>query len=281
MNQKPLRNIHLISPGYRPEKNPQYKLVVRIQNGGYAFVVGNPETREVLFLSSYIHVGLSLGDVIRILREDFTASFQDNVAFQHTTVMYANRKVTLVPDALFIPEKRIRYLSSCVELDADDQLHSFPLEELSAHCVFALEGYLQQELNQIITAPEYLHPAFLIITLPQNPHRSAFDTELRALVLNTHLYLAAFRNNQMRFFNHYHFDNHQEMLYYILGARKIIEENNTGKTFITYAGDIEQKSEKLQMLSPYFIQPDFAQIPDNTHCHPVFNKIEWHVYADL
>lgn len=278
---KEIPGIIFISPEFDKNDVIKYDFVVKVEPFGYTYLIGKKADKELLLLASNVTEKQNDTDIFSALEQLSEESPFINKEFNSTKVLIVNRKVTLVPFALFNPDEKEHYLSFNIDLESEDEVFSSPVPLIKAACIFAVPGKLHYRLTKVLHNPTFHHLAEVSINQCP-PSASVTDGKDKCFLHfsgNT-FFVHLMRNNELAFFNVFQFDTPEEFIYYMLNIASKVSVTPDNTVFIL-SGDVEPESEICKQLHTSFKQIQYAGMPSALKPAVDTPKLPWYRFNDL
>lgn len=187
---------------------------------------------------------------------------------------------TLLPSSLYDPGQLENYLRLNFELPEGLIIHTDHIAEMDAWNIWAIEPDLEEEFKKRFAQIVLFHSSTpLIKSILVNSNQDPGKNILHLHFTKNRFDLAVLSGNSLLFFNTFHFENDEDILYFTLYTAeqlRIRPEDATLKLF----GDIEMTSDTVKLLREFLPETSFGSRPDGFNYSPLFD-FPAHKYSSL
>ncbi len=200
-------------------------------------------------------------------------------AFRSVSIGISNKRMVLVPGAVFNREESVRYLESGAPVWSTDEVKADYLEKQDIHLVYAFRSAIYQAYRNAFpnmklenALSTYIKRLEAIVALHDLGYKVFVNT------LHDTMYIVVYRNRQLCYANVYEFATAEDFLYYIMLIYKEFQlDPESVPTYLS--GKIDINSTLHDLLKRYIRQPEFIQALAEPTL--VIDNLPAHVYFDL
>lgn len=178
---------------------------------------------------------------------------------------------TIIPSALYDAEHSRDHLEMNFNLPAGLAFRSDHLRESGAWNTFGIEREWLDIMKRHFAQEIVLHRTTPLLTRFSLMHRQAHGEKLVFLnFLGKRFDLAAFSDNMLLFFNSFHYETGEDVLYFTLYALEQIRLR-TGDVSLKLGGTVEESSGLVSLLREYFPEAGFMERPEQFTYSPLMD----------
>lgn len=255
-------------------RSEKYFLSIRFEPDGLFYAVFDTEIQKYIALESSLQYGTAeLYDFIG--KHEFLRK-----SFSKIVCIIPSSQYTLVPNALYNPDKKEEYLSFIFDVHQGNQIHTSDLASEDAKLIYATPLAYDQIAEDFFPSAMLLPrtAAFINYILPRfrnvpsslifmNLYRDEFD-------------LLVLENGKMKFCNNYSFKAPEDLVYYTLFVMDQLSLNPE-KAEVSMSGKISIKSDLVKLLRKYIRFVNVLKFDGNTSLSYALSEVEPHRFIDL
>lgn len=252
----------------------KYNLSIRLQPDGLLFSVFDPENQKYIGFESVMLAGATE------IYEFISKSDLLIRKFKKTTCITPASKYTIVPGALFAPDKSAEYFSFVYQLENWEELSTTKLNYDDAELIYASDIAYSQIAKDYFPHSSVLPgvAAFINYILPR--FRNSRDSAMFLNLYSDNFDLLLLENGRMVFCNSFNYKTIEDLVYYTIFVADQLKVNPE-KVELKLSGNIASQAELLKLLRKYIKTVDLLNIDTEIQISYALNELERNQYIDL
>ena len=187
---------------------------------------------------------------------------------------------TILPASLYDPGQLESHLRLNFEMPEGLIIHADQLTEMDAWNIWAVSPERQETLKNHFSQVILLHSSTALLkAFSMNLKQDSGHNIIHLHFLRNRFDLAVLSDNTLRFFNTFHFDNDEDILYFTLYAAEQLKLR-PGESRLRLSGDIEIASDTVGLLREFLPETNFGSRPEGFGYSPLFD-FPAHKYPSL
>ena len=233
-----------------------YRLSIQADLNGFSFAVLDDTTESCRML--HHHTLPEFTDYNELFTETTLWCknyLPTNVPYSIAHCSFCSPVFTLIPDAVFIPEKAAQFLQSIHQINDLDEVYFYTLPEIHAVCIYAIPNALTTPILKAVKKTRFYSLSIPLISIIRS-----LPGHTRALFYyhNNCLYLGLVKEQQLLLCNAYEATQANTALYFLFLALHQWQLNP--ESTLLYAAGQCSKS-LIQLLARYF--PKLVSLSNN------------------
>jgi hypothetical protein len=172
-------------------------------------------------------------------------------------VICANRQYTLVPETIFVEKQKEEVMSFVFSAPDEKTLHE-PLEELESEILYSIQPEVYEFLSRSLLRPTFMHAITLMLNQWRKQNLTVFHKQLFVALRENIMDVACFDKGALVFVNSFHFDDPDDILYFILYVWKQTGLDQQKDKLVLFANPRICQVLK-DTLQTYLLQTEFVQ----------------------
>lgn len=191
------------------------------------------------------------------------------------TVAIANNSFTLVPNSLFEPDNKTKYLALHNEIDEDQTVVSYQHKSFGATSVFAVNTKIIEWFKNLYPGKEvkFIHQTSAFIEGVLHNSKSSSEKSIYINCEGGNLTIAVLNNGKLDYCNNFNYSTAQDIVYFTLFVMNELYLS-TESIPMTIWGDINLKSTTFLNLYKFVRYIDLGEQPKTLTYGYVFDEIE-------
>lgn len=246
----------MIPDKLKADLSENYKASIRLLPDGLLFWGYIPAEKDSFFIEKFLFEP-SL-TVVDALKNIFFTHPCFSFIYQSFTVIVAFGNYTLVPDHVFIEKEKDHLFFFCHPKDKSLKTLVQPLKALNVSILYSVDSEVYAFLLRSLVNPQFIHSLSPLMM-------AWYKKSLRFFPKFTHIVINEFtmdvlcvEHGEIRFVNSYCFDNHNDIVYYIMYICKQTGFNQL-EDYLTLSGNKTFCQPVLSILKKYIKQTDYLQ----------------------
>ena len=195
--------------------------------------------------------------------------------YKSINICLINNKNTLVPDSLFVLKNKTSYLSFNHEkTEKLDVLHD-KIDPFNSYNIYGISTPIKDIIETHFKEATIKHHSSSLIVNWFNQYKNNDEKILLLNVQNKGFQLMVIENMELIFFNSFHFQHNNDLLYHLLFAMEQLKLDPE-KIKLLLHGNILKNSELYQLLYTYVRHIEFGNRNNLIQISPLVNHIENH-----
>ena len=210
----------------------KYTVSIRLWPGGLSFAGHVPAEKDSFF---YTETGIDrTKPYIQAIKDLFFAHPFFSYAYKHTYIVCANRQYTLIPENIFLEQKKEQLMAFVFSSPEEKTLYE-SLDELDSKILFGIQPEVYDFFSRSLINPTFTHTITPLLNRWRNQSVIQYSKQLFVALHEDTMHAACFYRENLLFINSFQVDDTADMLYYILYVWK-----QTG---------MDQQKDKLTLLA--------------------------------
>lgn len=231
------------------EDTSKRKLSIQFSLDGFSFCTSNASDEVAEFSSYVFEKSVNSPELIlEKLQEIFKTEKSLQNDFESVTVIHQNNLSTLVPNQYFKEDSIASYLKYSVKTIATDLIVFDDLEFMDTKNVYIPYVNINNFLFQNFGEFEFKHHSSIL--LEKLITKSDDSLKFYINISQSTFDIVVTKDSKLLFYNIFDYQTKEDFIYYILFTLEQLELN-TEETNVILLGDIEESSEKYQILYTY------------------------------
>jgi hypothetical protein len=240
----------------------KYIMSIRLWSGGLSFSAYNPEEGHTFFVRELEFNRAR--PYIEWLKEDvFFANECLTWSYKRTSVLYVSAQYTLAPNRL-VPEKKKAQLLAFNFPAPGKRCLSNPVEAEDAQLVFGVNEEVYEFCSRSLTHPVFTHHIGSQLIMLGKQSRNGTNSRMFVILHRKMVDIVCFAAGRLVFVNSFHFEQLNDLLYYILCVWKQTGMNQLNDALFL-AGDISLTTRITHFLQTYIQHVGRMEIPAKTY----------------
>ncbi|MGE5317596.1 MAG: DUF3822 family protein [Chloroflexota bacterium] len=252
----------------------KYNLSIRLISDGLFFTIYDTETHKYIGFESDIMTGIT--EVYDSVRNNQLFAGR----FRNTVCVIPASKYTLVPDALFLPDRATEYLSFVHEIHPGEDVSTSNLLSTDAVVVYASEmGYFEL-IRECFPSAKVIPMVTSLIDLVVPAFRNSADPVMCIHLNRNDFDVLLIQNGNMVYCNNFSYSNAEDLVYFtifVIDQLKI----NVEKVKAFLSGDINVKSDVMRLIRKYVRTVNILNVDNQAQVSYALNEIQVHNFPDL
>lgn len=203
-----------------------------------------------------------------------------NHEFRSVSIAFCHHQATLIPAALFDPNKRETYLHFNHASDFSGEVRSDQLANLDCHNIYYLPAELEYFLSERFPQAKLLHHATSLLEAVAIRQKNSTEKRVFLQYRPQYFDLLVFNGKNLVFHNTFYYQANEDILYYLLFAADQLELNPESM-LLEILGPTEKSSALVELIRKYVRHVELAQLPDHFKYSKVFNQVPAHFFVNL
>ncbi len=235
-----------------------YFLSIQLQLDGFSFCVLDPVSNEyILFKQRPILLNENILEVL-----EFELAQNDLLVYpyQKIFVLYQTNKYTLIPQALYIPDKENTYSTFCFsQKEKNNSLsQTNKIKMADSVCIFDIPDEIHDLLSKYYNNIKYFCQVTPFIeTALLSTSVNAQQNHVHINIQSSFFDVIVTSGNNLQLHNSFHYNDHKEFLYYVLFVFDQLKLD-TRATKIFLSGKIDKTHELYLLLKKYVKQIEIS-----------------------
>jgi len=274
-------HISLFDKSYVLNNSKHYKLYVELSNSGLKHTVYNTENNTFIGLEEYqfsdIHNDYSL---VEPLKDIITNNPIYKNEFKAIYIAVVNNRSTLVPNAIFKPEKLENFHHFNFTKQEEDQFFSDQIINLSAHNIYSIPDFITDIFSSLKHVNfKHFSSALIESSLLEAKKQKALSV-LHVHILPSSFQVIAIKNQQLELYNSFIYQSSEDFIYYLLFVLDQLKINNE-EASVLLTGHVEKNSVIYSILYKYIKTLTFGERPKNLKFSYIFEETPQHFHKAL
>lgn len=197
--------------------------------------------------------------------------------FKKTRIITPSWRSTLIPDPLFISEKKDEYFAFNHIVNESDIILENLIPEINSHLLFSCSDHFKKLINRFF--PESVHFHQLKPLLRHISSSKNIPNYIHLHIENDFINLLVFDGQTLRFCNSFNYKTTSDILYFAMNVFKKLDIKQEGP--INISGLTYKYDSLYSMLSGYIGSIKYSEPIGSYTFSYVFNDIELHRYLIL
>jgi len=275
-------NISYFDNSFKESQTRNYILSIQLSLQKLVFTVYNPEKNKFIGIEQYEFIDIeSIEQIPSFLGK--VLNNKPSFAFPYAKVflMYQTKFSTLIPEPLFIEEKKNLYLGFNQPFQENSRIVFDKLKNNQAINIYYLPNPVIEKIKDFWPNVITLHSSTALIeSLTIN-----FKNKTDAKTLFVNLYdncfdLVYFKDNKLHFYNSFDFHTKEDFIYFLLVSIDQLMLNPEDVKLIML-GNIDKTDEIHNMIYQYINNYSFIDRNDNYGYSYKFDEIKFHKFFIL
>ena len=260
------------------EKSSQYRMAIQFSLGGLSFALLDSTNNTLLALECYQSDLLTeADDIMRALERALEAKGLNGKDFQQVTCIVDERVNCLVPEPLFDPSEKEKYLDFNFHLTDRGAILAERLETCGCFNIFAWSKALHDKVLNKWKSAIVTHSSSLFIAwaMQTESNSGAFVN-----VRNRDFDMVIKKDGRLFFFNNFKFNTKDDFAYFLLFA---MEQNGLSghETPVCFSGLIRPASEIIELCRRYVKDIHFVEDTHKIKVSKALDEVPFQYYFTL
>jgi len=239
------------------DNSEKYVVSIRLSPDGLAFSGYIPSEKDSFFYEE-IKTDQAKNHV-QAIKDVFFAHPFFAYSYKQIYVVCANRQYTIVPDNVFV-EKQKEQLMSFVFSSPDGKTLYERLDEFDSVLLFGIQPEVYEFFSRSLLRPVFTHAVTPMLIQWKKHNLTGFPKQLYVALHDDIIDVACFDKGTLLFINSFHFDDPDDILYYILYVWKQTGlDQQKDKLFLSANARMYQTLQET--LQTYLLQIELIQSP--------------------
>ncbi|MDR3193739.1 MAG: DUF3822 family protein [Tannerella sp.] len=245
------------------DRAENYAVSIRLWPGGLSFAGHVPSEKESFFFTETAFDRVK--PYPQALKDVFFEHAFFSYPYRHVHVVCANRTYTLVPEPVFVEERKEELMSFVFSLSEHKILHE-PLTALGAEIVYALPEEVYAFCSRSLIRPQFIHAVAPTLLRWRKQNLPCIRKQLYVSVHENSMDAACYDKGTLLFLNSFDIDGVTDILYYILYIWKHIGiDQAEGQLLLSAAPPLYRElKEMLQKYVNHVAPAEPPRIPTGT-----------------
>ena len=233
-----------------------YKVSIRLMPDGLSFWGYIPSEKDSFFMETFVfdHDKSTVDALKNIFFTYPCFSFN----YQSFYVINAYRKFTLASDHVFIEKEKDRLFSYCHFKDKSEKVLVQHLKALNASIMFSVDKEAYAFLLRSLTNPLFIHSLSPLLIAWYRKSLLIFPKLLHVEINEHTIDVLCVEHGELLFVNAYHFDNANDIIYYIMYICKQTGFNQL-EDYLTISGNKSFCQPVLSIINQYIKQSNYLK----------------------
>ncbi len=264
------------------EASEYYRLSIQLSQDGFSFCILDTRRNKYLGLQSINFSNITGPQVFnQVLGEVIPGISWLRLPYEFTRIIYESRISTLIPEALFHPDRARDYLAFNHPLSRGEPCFDDHLPTLAARNLWAMPAAVRDTLLQYFPAAGIHHHAgALIESLLIRYKHSPPEDRVFAHIRNGWFDIVVMHGGQLRFYNSFRYNVREDFIYYLIYVLEQLNLNPETVSLI-FLGEIMKTSALHDIAYKYVRHISFGTRNPAYDYSYVLDEIPEHFYFNL
>jgi hypothetical protein len=264
------------------QASENYKLSIRVSIDGFSFCIFDIQRNKFAALADWDFQGVYNTLALRkLLNELLPMQEWLLLPYQQTRIIIENSTSTLIPKPLFSEANIHDYLMLNVSDNKKKIIKYDALSLLEAVNIFTLHPLINEILTDYFkNASIHHHSSALIQTLLLMNKNISLETGVFVHVRKSNFDIVIIRNNNLIFFNSFHYQSREDFIYYLIFVLEQLNLNPE-ETHVVLLGNVSKISDVYEITYKYIRRIGFGKRDEKFEYSYVFDDIPAHYYFTL
>ena len=275
-------HISYFDKSFKESQTRNYILSVQLELRKLSFAVYNPEKNKFIGVEQYYFPDIESIDQIpsffgKILNHRNSFGF----AYKSVIFLYDNTFSTLIPEALFNPDKKNLYLGFSQPYQENSRIVFDKLVNNQAVNIYYLPNPIIEKAKDFWPNVSIMHFSSVLIESLTVNFKNKVDTKTIFInVRNRCFDLVYFKENKLHFYNSFDFNTKEDFIYFLLVSLDNLMLNPEDVKLIVL-GEIDKIDSSYNMIHQYISNYSFISRNDNYGYSYILDEIKHHQYYTL
>ena len=233
----------------------KYEVSIRLSPGGLSFAGMIPSEKDSFF---YTETKIDrTKQTIQAIKDLFFAHPFFSYAYRRIYVICANRQYTLVPETIFVEKQKEQVMSFVFSVSDEKTIHE-RLDELESELLFTIQPDVYEFFSRSLLRPTFTHAVTQLLIRWRKQNLTNFPKQLFVAIREDSMDIACFDKGALLFINSFHFDDPDDILYYLLYVWKQTGLDQQKDNLALYASPRIYQTLK-DTLQTYLVQIEFVE----------------------
>ena len=191
----------------------KYSVSIRLSRDGLTFVGYIPSEKDSFFYEA-IKTDHTQNSV-QAIKDVFFAHPFFSYSYKQISVVCTNRQYALVPATVFMEKQKEQLMSFLFSSPNEKTLHE-QLDEFDSVLLFGIQPEVYEFLARSLLRPTFTHALTPLLIQWKKYNLTGYAKQLYVAVYEDTMDVACFDKGALLFINSFHFDDPDDILYYIL-----------------------------------------------------------------
>lgn len=268
---------HFADSDYNAESSFRYKYFLVIAQQQMISIVADIQLNRIVSFKSFTNPFASFLDLSYNELNEFNEISKEFLpTYKSKTVIIADSDCILVPDTLINLVALDTYYKVNNKIKENSQVISNKLDFKHMVNVFNVKNETLKFIRFNMPSADIIHQSLLFIKacyISQNVHA---ETNVFIQINNDSIDLLQFKNDQVNFCNNFKFDNHTDIVYYLLAVAE--ELGISGDLNLIVYGEIDSNNSLFALIEKYCKSMQLGKRNTRFTYPNAFDKIPEHHY---
>jgi hypothetical protein len=233
----------------------KYTVSIRLSPDGLSFTGINPLDKDSFF---YEEIKIDQTKrYIQAIKDLFFAHPFFSFTYKQVFVVCANRQYTFVPETVFVEKQKDAIMAFVFSAPDEKTLHAH-LDELESEILFNIQPDVYEFFSRSLLRPTFTHSITHLLNQWRRQNLISFPKQLFVALHEDIIDVACFDKGTLLFINSFHFDDPDDILYYIMYVWKQTGLDQQNDVLVLYANPRIVQTMKTT-LQTYLSQIEFVQ----------------------
>ena len=210
-----MNGLSVIDETFDPNISSSYFISIQVSLDGFSFCTLDPVRNKYIQLR---HIPFSRNEsLVQQIEKCFEETELLNLPFKKTFVLIPSRHSTLVPSAIFKPEKKEEWLNFCVQHENDQLTFFNKVKMADAFNVFAVPAAVYTIINRQFPDPQFFHQHTPIIENGLSARATSNESASLMIHLNKDFFdVVVFEKGRLQLCNSFPIRSDNDFIYFTL-----------------------------------------------------------------
>ena len=210
---EPKQHISLFDKSYSESNASNYKLYAELSNDGFKHAIFTTDSNSFIGYEEYrftdVYNNYSL---VAPLKKIITDNPVYKATFKNISIAFVNNRSTLIPNAIFRPEKLADYHQFNFSKQEEDHFHSDKLINLSAHNIYSIPDYITNIFSSIKNISfNHFSSSLIEASLIQAKNEKTLSL-INVHVLPSSFQVIAIKNQKLELYNSFIYQSSEDFI---------------------------------------------------------------------
>lgn len=246
-------------------------LSIQLGLDGFSFCIRNNE--QILAIESYHHALSQLEDVIK--NHEWLSK-----NYASTNVSVVSKKHTLIPEAIYEPNKHADYLQFNHNRSEKAEVVADKLQQIDAHQVYGISVPEKEIISTFFPKANIRHCGSTLIDNLLAENKNPETTKLFVNIQEKHMDVVVINHKGLQLFNSFRHQSAEDFIYYTLFVCEQLNLNPE-EIDLCFLGELEKQSAIFDLTYKYIRNIQLIKRKPSIQLSPVINQIPEHFYYTL
>jgi len=257
-----------------------YHISIQCQLNGFSFSVLDTLNNKYVALKNFMFQRDLPEDMYYEKVEDIVADEEFfSKKYKSSSLIYATRKITLLPDKFFDVDHLKNYFKLNHDLDELDELHYNRIHKTNIYSIYAVPNYIATTFVQRLPGMKF-YSQITPMLFPVYSQLKQNKLSVRVNLNLDFLDIAVISSNKLILFNTFSFESESDIIYYLLLIYKKLNLKPV-ETELIVSGEIPKGSPLPELIKKFFKKVKYAKPnPEYTYSY-TFSDIPSYTFVNL